>query len=57
MELPAKINKTGKCITTAEKCLDTIEDNTHDIKRTCNEMHSCWLVESRLALLKRQSLQ
>lgn len=42
MELPAKINKTGKHMTTAEKCLDIIED-THDIKRTCNEMHSCWL--------------
>lgn len=43
MELPAKINKMGERMTTAEKCLDTIEDNTHDIKRTCNKMHSCWL--------------
>lgn len=43
MRLPAKTNKMDKCTTTAEKCLDTIEDNTHDIKRTCNEMHSCWL--------------
>jgi len=29
MGLPAKTNKTGKCMTTAEKCLDTTEDNTH----------------------------
>lgn len=43
MGLPAKTNKMGKCTTTAEKCLDTAEDNTHNIKRTCNETHSCWL--------------